>query len=586
MAMTVANNNAAAMALWEVNKNNSKLAKDLKKVSTGMKITGSADGASDYAISEKMRVLICALGQDIKNVQNGSSLLKTAMGGVDSIIDELRNIKELALNSANDTNTDKDREILNKTLQQKILNINDTVTNTTYNDQILLDGRYFRGRESVNVKTQQIAHGSLELTKGSLTKNVVRGFFPSATDRCRNRYYSEFSDKLGYDLPIRSTPFTYTPPTADDPALSDFTDCFDWGYMGVYETKIDFSNLNIDGAKVTDPLRLHGQGFSLTCQTNCHAHCEILFDATLPKDTAVMMLPADYYGDSYPPVGYVVGLNGARTMKDVEDSMFNGIKKLTDGLLDIGYSYDYSNLDDFMKDLFGDMLEGLSAEQLDKVREAVREFYVSPFMLKTGERANVAQVSLDTVHNMQIAKNADGTYTIRGLVYGYWGYDGGAYIGDLEYATPSNLASSFTTNTITETTYNPGNPFVIHHGPKANQAMYLYFSDMRASAMGLNYVSLSSREKANSAIDQIESAIDYALNEATTLGAYYNRLELTKNNLEAQEENSISSESVIRDADMAKEMASFAKHNILSQSSQAMLSQANQNASSVLSMLQ
>lgn len=114
MAMTVLNNTAAQMTLGELNKNNNKLLKDLKKVSTGAKITGAMDGASDYSISENMRVKIRALNQDIKNVQNGSALLKTAMGGVDEIVSELRNLKELALNSCNDHNTDTDRAILQK----------------------------------------------------------------------------------------------------------------------------------------------------------------------------------------------------------------------------------------------------------------------------------------------------------------------------------------------------------------------------------------------------------------------------------------------------------------------------------------
>ena len=57
MPMTVMNNNAVAMALGELNKNHNKLAKDLKKISTGMKMTGASDGGSDYAISEKTDVL-------------------------------------------------------------------------------------------------------------------------------------------------------------------------------------------------------------------------------------------------------------------------------------------------------------------------------------------------------------------------------------------------------------------------------------------------------------------------------------------------------------------------------------------------
>ena len=70
------------------------------------------------------------------------------------------------------------------------------------------------------------------------------------------------------------------------------------------------------------------------------------------------------------------------------------------------------------------------------------------------------------------------------------------------------------------------------------------------------------------------------------MGAYISRLEQTEENLVTASENTQSSESTIRDADMAKEMSAYMRDNILSQSAQAMLVQANQSAGSVLSLLQ
>ena len=99
MAMSILNNSATAMALGETNKNTNKLGKALKKVSSGMKINSAGDSAAEYSISEKMRANIRSLEQDVQNVQNGSSMLKIAEGAIDNIVDELRCIKELALNS-------------------------------------------------------------------------------------------------------------------------------------------------------------------------------------------------------------------------------------------------------------------------------------------------------------------------------------------------------------------------------------------------------------------------------------------------------------------------------------------------------
>ena len=84
----------------------------------------------------------------------------------------------------------------------------------------------------------------------------------------------------------------------------------------------------------------------------------------------------------------------------------------------------------------------------------------------------------------------------------------------------------------------------------------------------------------------IDGAIQYALDEATTVGAYISRLEYTAANIVIANENTVSSESTIRDADMAKEMTEYTKSNVLTQAAQSMLAQANQNSSSVLSLLQ
>ncbi|MCR5438398.1 MAG: hypothetical protein K6F01_02995 [Selenomonas sp.] len=137
----------------------------------------------------------------------------------------------------------------------------------------------------------------------------------------------------------------------------------------------------------------------------------------------------------------------------------------------------------------------------------------------------------------------------------------------------------------------PEKNLVFHTGTKANQQMRVGLADMRCKALGLRKsdgttLSVVTQELANSAITVIDRAIGRALKQQTLIGAMTSRLEYTASNIMTAHENVTSSESVIRDADMAKAMTDYTKANVLSQSAQSMLAQANQNSSSVLSLLQ
>ena len=83
----------------------------------------------------------------------------------------------------------------------------------------------------------------------------------------------------------------------------------------------------------------------------------------------------------------------------------------------------------------------------------------------------------------------------------------------------------------------------------------------------------------------LDTAINYLTNANAMIGSQIMRLEFTEKNIVTQSENTTAAESVIRDADMAKEMTEFTKANILRESAQAMLAQAKQSASGVLGLL-
>ena len=106
-----------------------------------------------------------------------------------------------------------------------------------------------------------------------------------------------------------------------------------------------------------------------------------------------------------------------------------------------------------------------------------------------------------------------------------------------------------------------------------------------ATAVTIDNIDLTSAEGARHAISVAQAAIDMVSSMRSDFGAMQNRLDHTINNLSVQEENITAAESRIRDVDMAKEMMAYTKNNILVQSAQAMLAQANQVPQGVLPLL-
>ncbi len=110
-------------------------------------------------------------------------------------------------------------------------------------------------------------------------------------------------------------------------------------------------------------------------------------------------------------------------------------------------------------------------------------------------------------------------------------------------------------------------------------------NDCHVAALGLDKIKISDQESAQAAVDVIKDAINYVSDVRGTLGATQNRLDHTINNLSVMTENIQDAESTIRDVDVAEEMMAYTKNNILIQSAQAMLAQANQVPQGVLQLL-
>ena len=157
--------------------------------------------------------------------------------------------------------------------------------------------------------------------------------------------------------------------------------------------------------------------------------------------------------------------------------------------------------------------------------------------------------------------------------------DGNVRLGDFRAKVDKSLTANNDNFTIS------GMSLEFQIGANENQTNSLSISDMRAAALQIDGLNVSTQSNAQSAITTIDSAIKLVSDERAKLGAVQNRLEHTINNLGTASENLSAAESRIRDVDMAKEMMEFTKMNILSQAATAMLAQANQQPQSVLQLL-
>lgn len=139
---------------------------------------------------------------------------------------------------------------------------------------------------------------------------------------------------------------------------------------------------------------------------------------------------------------------------------------------------------------------------------------------------------------------------------------------------------------------NPVSSMWFHIGANMDERRRVYIGTMTAAALGIQNVqdgtaiSISSVDKANTTIGLVDEALTKVSKQRSNLGAYQNRLELTAKGLMIAHENTIASESRIRDTDMAESSVQLAKDSILQQSNLAMLAQANTMGQGILRLIQ
>lgn len=135
------NQNIEALNAWRnllYTSNN--LAKSMEKLSSGLRINRAGDDAAGLAISEKLRGQVRGLNQAVRNAQDGISLIQTAEGALNETHSILQRLRELAVQGANDTLTDADRNAIQQEIDSLLAEVDRIATTTEFNTKKLLNG--------------------------------------------------------------------------------------------------------------------------------------------------------------------------------------------------------------------------------------------------------------------------------------------------------------------------------------------------------------------------------------------------------------------------------------------------------------
>jgi len=142
MALTVNTNIASLTAQRNLTSSQNMLSTSLERLSSGLRINSAKDDAAGLAISERFNAQIRGLNQGVRNANDGISLAQTAEGALKEVTSNLQRIRELAVQSANATNSTSDRAALQAEVAQLVAEIDRVAVNTKFNGNSLLDGSF------------------------------------------------------------------------------------------------------------------------------------------------------------------------------------------------------------------------------------------------------------------------------------------------------------------------------------------------------------------------------------------------------------------------------------------------------------
>ncbi len=632
--MRIQHNIMAMNAYRNYTNNVSAMKANLEKLSSGYKINRAGDDAAGLAISEKMRAQITGLETAQKNAKDGISLVQTAEGALTEVHDMLNRMVELATMSANGTyDNETDRAQLQKEMDQLNSEINRIADSANFNGIKLLDGSLEGDTTKYTTLTSgkkflQIADYDPDqtgaITPGSTLGNIGNSTFvhadaqsPSLTKFTLNLSGLEFKGSTAdatVTIQLKGGGSGNTTSVAMAIGITVGTTGLDSSEIAqaVYNKLADSDyqvsvggvsyNVKLDGSSLTFEMDAD-KANSITNAESFTGNFTFAADVgTTGVTTAsgvntvagTTLIEEGKLASSVKLAGTVTMISGTDAdagnsnlqFENIRDGM--GIKlgdetyvlALTDKTKNAKYGEGYKVID--LTDLVDP--DAVPPKLLDTAIGADKKQTLSEVAARITQAAKDNEMW--TVGATAVNDGNTGATYLQLAVLEKTTYEGGADLTTVKQI--QKQISIFDNVSVREdVTKGKGKPLTLQIGDtsEAFNQLRVSIGDIHTAALGIDKIYVGSQDGAAAAIDTIKNAINTVSSIRGTLGATQNRLEHTQNNLSVMAENIQDAESTIRDTDIAEEMMAYTKNNILVQSAQAMLAQANQIPQGVLQLL-
>ena len=548
--MRIQHNIMAMNAYRNYTNNTSALSKNLEKLSSGYKINRAGDDAAGLAISEKMRAQITGLETAQKNAKDGISLVQTAEGALTEVHDMLNRMVELADQSANGTyDNETDRANLQKEVQQLKDEINRIADSANFNGIKLLDG---------SMDAEGIGGGAnMSVNFGSVT----------AYEAGVSNADPTFSVSLdGLSLKATASSGSLVLNVGGQNITLNFSGATKGSAVSLGSLSLAASSVTLGGIKYDISVSQGSLTFEMASSVVLTAGMTLnpSFEVKVGNATGASIESGLINKGTQVITSGVIG--GAEkmataTFEITKDMLANGA---TIKIGDQTFTIDYSK----------------SKDEATGTTIGVKDLLTKDGQLDNAAIDEVITRITDAGQNnalFTIGNNGNNQITLQSKT----GLNSATYA---TLDTADEIKKQVAVNAPTQ----PGKALTLQIGDTSDSFNRLSVSiqDMHVDSLGIEDLDISTQAGAQSAVDKIKAAINTVSSVRGTLGATQNRLDHTINNLSVMTENIQDAESTIRDTDVADEMMAYTKNNILIQSAQAMLAQANQVPQGVLQLLQ